>query len=181
MKLMNVVAGLILLVAVACSAVTQALLQPVKVEGKAMEPALKEGDRILVSQTLDKLDHGDIVLFYYPGDQSQRFIKRIIGLPKDEIEIQEGIVFLNGKKLDEPYVDPKNNQALFSRKSITVPNDTYFVMGDNRDNSDDSRFWGCLKRKFIYAKFVRKSGANGLASNAFSLAAPNNGLQRTRR
>ncbi len=180
MKLMNLVIGLILLAGAACSAVTQAPIQPVKVKGKAMEPALKQGDTILVSKSLDKLERGDIVLFYYPADQSQSFIKRIIGIPKDEVEIQEGNVVLNGKKLDEPYVDAKNNQALFSRKPIMVPDDSYFVMGDNRDNSNDSRFWGSLKREFIYAKFVRKDEGRYLTSNAFSLAAPNKALRSSR-
>jgi signal peptidase I len=181
MKLMNLVIGLVLLFAVACSAITQAPGQSVKVEGKAMEPELKEGDRILVSKSVDKLDRGDIVLFYYPGDQSRSYIKRIIGLPKDEIEIQEGTVVLNGKKLDEPYVDAKNNQALLSRKPVIVPDDSYFVMGDNRDHSNDSRFWGSLKREFIYAKVVRKNGGRDLTSNAFGLAAPNKALQLTAR
>ena len=154
MKLISIILGFFLWGAIACSAVTQ--IQPVKVEGKAMEPGLKEGDRILINRKPEKLERGDIVLFYYPADQTKSYIKRIVGLPNETVEVREGKVLINGKNLEEPYVDPKNNQALFGRKEVQVPEDSYYVMGDNRDNSNDSRMWGALQRKFIYGKYSSK-------------------------
>ena len=138
MRLITAIVGFLLLGAFACSAVTQIPI-PVKVEGKAMEPALKEGDRIFINRSPEKLERGDIVLFYYPADQTKSYIKRIIGLPNEVVEVREGKVVINGKNLEESYVDPKNNQALFSRKKVKIPEDSYYVLGDNRDNSNDSR------------------------------------------
>jgi signal peptidase I len=128
----------------------------VKVEGIAMEPALKDGDKILIDRRPEKLVRGDIVVFYYPADQTKSYIKRIIGLPHETVEVREGDVLIDGKVLAEPYVDPKKNQALFSRKEVKIPEDSYYVIGDNRDNSNDSRMWGALERKFIYGKYESK-------------------------
>jgi len=139
-----------------CSPLRQAGVQPVKVEGIAMKPSLNDGDRIFFNRSFEKLERGDIVLFHYPFDQSKSYIKRIIGLPDERVEIREGKVLVNGKDLEEAYVDPRNNQSLRSQKEIVVPPDSFYVMGDNRDNSNDSRFWGALPRKFIYGKFVSK-------------------------
>ncbi len=144
------------LTAVACSALKQAALEPIKVEGHAMEPALREGDRIFVNRRLDKLERGDIVILYYPFEPSKSYIKRIVGLPREAVEIREGKVLINGKSLDEPYVVPDNNRASFDRKEVKIPEESYYVLGDNRDNSSDSRIWGTLQRKFIYGKFVKK-------------------------
>lgn len=121
-----------------------------------MAPTLNQDDRIIASRSVDELQRGDIVLFYYPEDPRASYIKRIIGLPGDEIEISEGRVLLNGKALEEPYVDPANNQSPRSFRKIKLPNDNFFVMGDNRDNSSDSRIWGLLARRFIYGKFLYK-------------------------
>src|SRR5713226_4025042 len=90
------------LTAVACSALKQAALRPIKVEGHAMEPALKEGDRIFVNRSIDQLERGDIVVFYYPVDPTKSYIKRIVGLPREAVEIHEGKVLVNGRGLDEP-------------------------------------------------------------------------------
>ena len=155
MRPLKIILVLLTLVAVACSTVTPVPL-PVKVQGKAMEPALNEGDRILVYRNPTEFVRGDIVLFYYPPDQRVSYIKRIIGLPGEAVAIREGKVLINGKLLDEPYVDTQNNQALFSREEIKIPAGSYYVMGDNRDNSNDSRSWGTLDRRFIYAKFAGK-------------------------
>lgn len=148
--------GLFIVLAVSCSVVKQAAVQPVKVEGIAMEPALNDGDRIVISRNPDKLERGDIVIFYYPADPSKSYIKRIIGLPNEEVELSSGNVLISGSNLTESYVNPKNNQARLSSDVIKIPEDSYYVMGDNRDNSNDSRFWGPLPRKFIYGKFVSK-------------------------
>ena len=143
------------LTTVACSTLKQVAVQPVKVEGTAMRPTLNDGDRIFISRSFEKLERGDIVLFYYPDDPSKSYIKRVIGLPGEKLEIREGKVLVNGQNLAEPYVDPNNNLSSRTHK-IALPPDNFYVIGDNRDNSYDPRSWGALPRKFIYGKFVSK-------------------------
>ncbi len=121
-----------------------------------MEPALKNGDRVFVNRSVDKLERGDIITFYYPVDPSKSYLKRVVGLPGEAVEIRDGKVIINGNALDEPYVAPGNNRVRSDHKEIKIPVDSYYVLGDNRDNSNDSRMWGPLARKFIYGKFVRK-------------------------
>jgi len=140
----------------ACSAIRHAAVQPIKVEGIAMEPALKDGDRIFIDRNIDPLQRGDIVVFYYPADPTKSYIKRVVGLPGEAVEIRAGKVLINGTALDEPYVNPANNRVMSARAERQVPAEAYYVIGDNRDNSNDSRMWGPLQRKFIYGKFVRK-------------------------
>ena len=152
MKLLPVF--LLLLISIACSAVVQ--IQPVKVEGVAMQPALNDGDRIIIDRGFEKLERGDIVVFYFPMDQRKSYIKRIVGLPGDSVEIREGKTFLNGVLLEEPYVDARYNESHRSMEPRKLEKDNYFVMGDNRDNSSDSRLWGPVERKLIYGKYVKK-------------------------
>ncbi len=121
-----------------------------------MEPTLNHGDGIFISRSFDSIVRGDIVIFYYPVDQSKSYIKRVVGLPNDRVEVREGKLLINGEILHEPYVDAKNNQALVSSKEIKVPEGSYYVIGDNRDNSNDSRSWGALPYQFIYGKFTGK-------------------------
>lgn len=147
---------LLLLIGTSCSALRRGGFQAVRVEGLAMEPALKNGDRVLVDGNLSRLERGDIIVFHYPADPSKSYIKRIVGLPGELIEVREGKVLINGVLLAEPYVMPESNRVRSSRQGIRIPDDSYFVAGDNRDNSNDSRMWGPLQRKFIYGKFVRK-------------------------
>jgi signal peptidase I len=156
MKLLLVSLVLLLVAMGACSALRRAAVQPVKVEGIAMEPALKDGDRIFIDRNVDKLQRGDIIVFYYPVDPTKSYIKRIVGLPGEAVEIRDGKVLVNGTALEEPYVTPANNQVMSARSEISLPNDAYYVVGDNRDNSNDSRMWGPLEHEFIYGKFVRK-------------------------
>lgn len=155
MTSLKLIAVLFTLATVACSTGKE-FLQPVKVQGIAMEPALHEGDRIFVLRNPAEFSRGDIILFYFPPDPRASYIKRVIGLPRETIKIREGKVQVNGTPLSEPYVDPKNNQFKGNDKEITIPDNTYFVMGDNRDNSSDSRTWGTVDRRLIYAKFVGK-------------------------
>jgi len=146
---------LILLVS-SCSAIRRRAPQPVKVQGIAMEPALKDGDRILVDKNTDKLKRGDIVVFYFPLDRYKSYIKRVVALPGETVEIRDGKVLINGTNLDEPYVAPENNRVMSNREVIKVPENSFYVLGDNRDNSSDSRTWGMLQRRFIYGRFVSK-------------------------
>ena len=133
-----------------------AFVLPVKVEGTAMVPALQDGDRIIIERNPSKLERGDIVIFYFPLDQRKSYLKRIVGLPNETVDIREGKVFINGRLLEEPYVDPKLNLSMRNLPEIKLPEDAYFVIGDNRDNSADSRIWGPLQKKFIYGKYMTK-------------------------
>lgn len=148
------IVGPILLLLAACAVISPVL--PVKVEGDTMLPALNHGDRILIERNPETLQRGDIVVFLYPDDPVKSYIKRIVGLPNETIDIREGKVFINGQPLPEPYIDPKLDQSQRDLAAIKLDADSYFVIGDNRDNSSDSRFWGPLHRKFIYGKYLRK-------------------------
>jgi len=135
--------------------------QPIRVAGSAMAPTLKNGDRILVSKQLGTLERGDIVVFYYPEDPTKSFIERIIGLPGDTIDADlEGHVTINSQILQEAYLDPSLNKAARSRWNKVrsewkeIKPGYYFVMGDNRDASNDSRSWGVVPLNLIYGKYV---------------------------
>src|SRR5215467_5424935 len=122
------------------------IYQPVKVEGTSMMPGLTDQERIFINKYTYKLGAGsiardDLVVFHYPNDPSQSYIKRVIGLPGDAVQIIEGTVYVNGKKLDEPYV-PQEYRDHVSLKKELVPADNYFVLGDHRSSSNDSRVWG---------------------------------------
>ena len=136
------------------------IVQPVKVEGTSMLPRLHDGERIFVNKLIyydeyrwaPKIERGDIVVFWFPEDPSKSYIKRVIGLPNDTIEIHDGVVRVNGQDVEEHYLDPRLNVTHRSVAQTVVKNNYYFVMGDNRDNSSDSRFWGLVPKKYIYGK-----------------------------
>jgi len=132
------------------------LYQPVKVEGTSMAPLLSDQERIFINKFIyrfEPIERGDVVVFWYPLDRSKSFIKRVIGLPGDTIEIQSGRLFVNGKESQEPYVPPSylDGSSLLPR---TLPPNNYFVMGDHRDSSNDSRMFGPVPRQYIYGKAV---------------------------
>ena len=136
------------------------IVQPVKVEGTSMLPRLHDGERIFVNKLIyydeyrwaPKIERGDIVVFWFPDDPSKSYIKRVVGLPGDTVEMREGNVLINGTVLEEKYLDPKENLSTRSQGPIYVKPNYYFVMGDNRDNSSDSRSWGLVPKKYIYGK-----------------------------
>jgi signal peptidase I len=136
------------------------IVQPVKVEGTSMLPRLHDGERIFVNKLIyydeyrwaPKIERGDIVVFWYPKDPSKSYIKRVIGLPGETVEVREGTVFINGAVLEEKYLDPSENSSPASQGQLKVDLNYYFVMGDNRDNSSDSRSWGLVPKKYIYGK-----------------------------
>jgi signal peptidase I len=105
---------------------------------------------------------GDLVVFQFPHDRSVVFVKRVIATGGSTVEIRDGVTFVDGKRVDEPYVDPHNNMKDISRRtySARVPANAFFVMGDNRDDSDDSRFWGFLPRSHIIGKVLSPSAPN---------------------
>ena len=132
------------------------LYQPVKVEGTSMMPSLDDQERIFVNKyvyRLESIQRGDIVVFRYPRDPSKSFIKRVIGLAGDRIRIESGEVFVNGEALEEDYV-PAAYADQRSYGEMVVPPNSYFVLGDHRTMSNDSRDFGPVNVGFIYGKAV---------------------------
>ena len=132
------------------------VVQPVKVEGTSMQPQLADQDRIFVNRFIyrfKEIDRGEVVVFWYPKDQTKSFIKRIIGVPGDSVEIRRGAVFINGELIDEPYLKPEFRDSQ-SYNNVVVPDGKYFVLGDHRDSSNDSRSWGFVDESLIYGKAI---------------------------
>lgn len=132
------------------------LYQPVKVEGGSMEPGLEDQERIFINKLVyrfESIERGDIIVFRYPRDTRKSFIKRVIGVPGDRIRISYGHVYVNGEELSEPYVPPDYQDAR-SFSEIVVPNNAYFVLGDHRSMSNDSREFGPVMRSYVYGKAV---------------------------
>ena len=132
------------------------LYQPVKVEGTSMMPSLDDQERIFVNKfvyRMEPIQRGDIVVFHYPRDPSKSFIKRVIGLAGDRIRIEDGQVFVNGQPLEEDYVPPDYADQR-SYAEVIVPANAYFLLGDHRTMSNDSRDFGAVQQKFIYGKAV---------------------------
>src|ERR1700739_1294122 len=132
------------------------LYQPVKVEGTSMMPSLEDQERIFVNKfvyRLEPIERGDIVVFRYPRDPSKSYIKRVIGMAGDRIRIDGGQVYVNGQALDESYVPPEYTDSRSYPESV-VPTQSYFVLGDHRSMSNDSRDFGSVNQSFIYGKAV---------------------------
>jgi signal peptidase I len=130
--------------------------QPVKVEGTSMTPLISDQERIFINKFVyrfEPIERGDVVVFWYPLDRSKSFIKRVVGLPNDTVEIREGQVYLNGKHLSEPYV-PRESEDMNNLSAMRIPKGEYFVMGDHRISSNDSRIFGPVPRNYIYGKAV---------------------------
>jgi signal peptidase I len=132
------------------------LYQPVRVEGTSMLPRLEDSDRLFINKFVyhvTAIERGDVVVFHYPRDPEKSYIKRVIGLPGDQIRIDGGRVWVNGRSLREPYV-PADYRDTRSMNEITVPPGCYFMMGDHRSISSDSRDFGPVERSLIYGKAV---------------------------
>lgn len=149
-------------------------IQAFKIPSSSMEPTLLIGDHLLVNRLsyvvkvpftdivvfeLDKPVQGDVVVFRYPVDRSKDFIKRVIAREGDTVEIKDKAIYVNGKKMKDPWgyysqapVIPGDIAPRDNFPPLKVPKDSYFVMGDNRDNSLDSRFWGCVKKEDLVGK-----------------------------
>jgi signal peptidase I len=120
------------------------LVQNYKVEGFSMEPTLDDGQYLLINKIGEHFhqpERGDIIVFQYPLDPTKSFVKRVIGVPGDTVEVRDRETIVDGKALQEPYIKAPAN-GIYPR--TTVPPNEYFVMGDNRNNSSDSRSWGML-------------------------------------
>lgn len=129
------------------------VIQPFYIPSSSMEPTLKPGDRIIVNKFIyrfKEIQRGDVMVFKYPLDPSRDFIKRVIGLPGDTLEIRDSVLYINDNKIAEPYL-PKGLR-FGSYGPVKIPQDEYFMMGDNRNNSEDSRVWGFLPREKVVGK-----------------------------
>ncbi len=130
-----------------------AITSRVKVFNISMQPTLKQGYLLLVNKLAYKLgepDHGDIVVFHYQGDKQEDYIKRIVGLPGDQVDIMGGVVRINGIALTEPYIMEVPNYS----GSWVVPEGEFFVLGDNRNHSSDSHQWGFVHEDWVVGKAV---------------------------
>ena len=172
------------------------VVQAYKIPTGSMENNLLIGDHLLVNKfvfaptltglertllPIDTIARGDIIVFKYPEDPERDFIKRVIGLPGETLELRNKQVYINGTPLEEPYVHflfPAGNpgEADFTdfdvRRNygpVTVPEEQYFMMGDNRDNSQDSRYWGFMPRSYVRGKalFVYFSFGESSGSGSF--------------
>jgi signal peptidase I len=167
-----------LLIAVALALFVRTFVfQAFKIPTGSMEPNLLVGDHLIVNKTIFSpaatglerallprrdIRRGEVVVFKFPEDPARDFIKRVIGLPGDQLELRRKKIYINGQPLDEPYVhflvplSPESERRTDELREeygpVTVPSDQYFVMGDNRDNSVDSRYWGFLPATYVKGK-----------------------------
>ena len=135
------------------------------VKGRSMMPTLQNGEMLFVSTLAYRTgdpQRFDVVICHYPGRMMKHFkriplnfVKRVIGLPGETVEIIEGVVHINGEPLEEPFLHPRYHKFRTNREAITLGPDEYYVMGDNRDNSNDSRRIGPLPRRMIVGKVLR--------------------------
>jgi signal peptidase I len=128
------------------------LFENYRVLGHSMDPTLENNQFLVVNKLGYRLSEpvrGDIIVFRDPRSDERKLIKRVIGLPGEMLEIQDGRVFINGQPLDEPYVA---NPSRYSQEATPIPEGMYFVLGDNRNNSSDSHNWGTLERERVVGK-----------------------------
>lgn len=152
----------LLAVVLAVLLVRQFVAEPIRVKGRSMCSTLQNGDMMLVTKwdyLIGNPRRQDVIICHYPGRYLDRwkilpqyFVKRLIGLPGDTVEIREGEVFINGQALEEPYLDPAHTRRKPNMEPVTLGEDEYFVLGDNRDNSNDSRRIGPIGRKALVGR-----------------------------
>lgn len=127
------------------------LCQPVKVEGTSMLPQLADDQRIFVNKfvyRIDSIERGDVIVFKFPDNPAKSYIKRVVGLPGETVEIRHGAVHIDGGSYAEPYVPPRYRDRS-SHAPVTVPAGEYYVLGDHRTTSNDSRAWGTVSESHI--------------------------------
>ena len=128
--------------------------QAFRVQGTSMLPLLEDGERIIVNKLVYRfraIGRGDVVVFWYPRDPSVSFIKRVVGLPGDVVELREGFLFVNGKAVEEGYLSPRFRDDE-SYAPVEIKKGYYYVLGDHRNSSNDSRSWGEVPEKYIYGR-----------------------------
>ncbi|MEW6182582.1 MAG: signal peptidase I [Bacillota bacterium] len=129
------------------------MFQPFYIPSGSMIPTLYKGDRIIVSKLSYRFhppQRGDVVVFHYPLDPKKTYVKRLIGLGGESVTLLGGKLFVNGKMISEPYLPP--NVTFSDYGPVNIPKGSYFMLGDNRMNSEDSRVWGLLDQKYIIGK-----------------------------
>jgi len=167
--------GLVAVLAIALALALQAfVIKPYRIPSVSMADTLQRGDRVLVNRLayhVGTVRRGDVLVFRWPRDRGLVFIKRVIGLPGDTVALRNGRVYVNGRLLDEPYVRRLNGrpeptlaagqltgaasaQPWGLDQPYTVPADRFFMLGDNRADSDDSRDWGTISRRDIIGKAI---------------------------
>lgn len=132
------------------------LYQPVRVEGVSMLPRIEDQERIFVNKFIYRfkpIERGDVIVFSYPLDPQRFFIKRVIGLPGDTVQIRDGKVVINGQELKESYI-PRKFQTPENEPPVAIDAGHFYVLGDHRSSSNDSRAWGQVPRQNIYGKAV---------------------------
>jgi len=132
------------------------IYQPVKIEGTSMTPLLSNHEAIIINRLVyhfEPIRRGDVVVFLYPLDATKSYIKRIVGLPGETVQIRQGLVYVNGSWIPEPYV-LSQYEDLSDFGPIQVSSDSYFVLGDHRNSSNDSRVFGTVARRLIYGRAV---------------------------
>lgn len=130
------------------------VIQNYRIDGISMEPNFHNGQFLIINKLAYRLGEparGDVIVFHYPRDPSRDFIKRVIGLPGDTVEVRSGQVIVNGEIIDEPY---EPSPGTYDSEPVTLPEDQLFVMGDNRNNSSDSHIWGALPMENVIGKAV---------------------------
>jgi signal peptidase I len=128
--------------------------QAFKVQGTSMQPLLSDGERIVVNKFVYRfrpIARGDVVVFWYPRDSAVSFIKRVVGLPGDTLELRRGMLYLNGQRAREDYLSPGFRDE-DSHPPLEIKKGYYYVLGDHRSSSNDSRNWGEVPEKYIYGK-----------------------------
>lgn len=128
-----------------------ALTARIRVDSYSMEPTLYRGDFVIVnkiSYRLGQIGRGDVIVFHYPPNPQEQYIKRVIGLPGERVSISAGQVYINGEQLVEPYLSVTTQRG----GEWDVPEDALFVLGDNRNNSSDSRSWGMVPFENVVGK-----------------------------
>lgn len=133
------------------------IISPYKISGNSMHPVLNDKDRILISKiAVNKINRYDIVVFFKPDKSKKIIIKRIIGLPGEKIEIKKGDIYINDKEIPQPFLIKSKfySDKSFNMKPIDIPPRNYFIIGDNRRDSQDSRTFGLVKKENILGKAV---------------------------
>jgi signal peptidase I len=130
--------------------------QAFRVQGTSMLPLLEDGERIIVNKLVYRfrpIERGEVVVFWYPRDPSVSFIKRVVGLPGDMVELKAGVLYVNGKRVEESYLSPRYRDDE-SYPPVEVKRGYYYVLGDHRNSSNDSRSWGEVPERYIYGRAI---------------------------
>jgi len=142
--------------ALVCFFLIAFVAQAFRVQGTSMQPLLGDDERIIVNKLVYRLhaiERGDVVVFWYPRDPSVSFIKRVVGLPGETVELRSGKLYVDGRRIEEDYIDPAF-QEFDSSPPVEIPPGHYYVLGDHRSSSNDSRNWGEVPERYIYGKAV---------------------------